>query len=753
VIDETNTRLTIDEFYTRENGQDIGKFIKQLAFESNPPADIASKPNAPILTEDLFEVGVVNEHIINNSDTKQIKKLYSNKKAVKKELDKRQSELFTIRKKLDYGQYKNALERKTYESKAQNISKSVESRLTEFKTLVTSLSENDGVKFASRTYRPKYNVQAFWSEPQPSENDSFTSQIVQYVVHYRYLAKTGEVSKSKSKTIMDNGTEKTGTFSAWNEYKSPIRTKQINSDGVITYTSNDIGDSDAININQVSLPIQTGEDMEVRIKAISNIGQPFVSVESDWSNIVKVEFPDSLDSTQDLSTLELELQKDLRQIEYQQNLDNIGVIQHISDSFYERQKYFAHTSNRIASGFFTAEQNNIPLFDYLVSLTSDVNELKSAIFNVKGLIDITLLSSEGDVYKLHNNGITEIFAGYYTDATETTLGDIITKNFYLNINNSGTTLTTIYSLLPGDPSLDFQTKNVDNQSWFNAPVGFITSDDDNKVLPLGGAQNNNMISYVRSRNVNNNGDLYDTNSWTATIKTDWTGLSGVTIEASGDYIHRTVGGDLERLSFDSLDATIKTELDLIAFSITHPTVANYIANPTVDTTQEVNDLFDSLTLLPPHINTDNIQNGFPSGDSRTTSETSKVLYDIDDKYMVGAKSVGAMVSMSANSKDLLQVTQNLAYAGKELQAGETNALNIPIVFQYRMTDYTNTPRGFNVSGSTSVRNYKISKIIGVDILILGQKHSYDLKFTAEYKPKSLSSKNTPWLNKVDYLSV
>lgn len=735
VIDTNNAKHTIDEFLVIKNGQDIGQFIRRLAIESNTSTAKQQPPAAPTLTSELFEVGVINEHIVNNADAKQVKKLFSNKKSIKRDLDKVQQELFNVKTKLDSGQYKNLQEKRSLEQKSTKLAKNTESKMSEFKMLITSLNENDAVKKASKNFSPKYRIQGFWPETD--------SNIMQYVVQYRYVAKTGEISRSKTKKVLDGNTERTGTFTAWQEIKTKSRVKTIDENGNVVWQSNNIADADQININQVEIPISPGENVEIRIKAISAFGQPFINLESEWSNIVNVEFPESLEAIQDLSTVELELREDLRRVEFDVELENKGVNRHLVDSTYEQNKYFSHSSHSIASGFFTQEQSIISLFELLSTMNTDISQLKSAIFNVKELLQVSLIDSNGAEFTLHKDGITEVFAGYYTEAIGSAgaLGDIITKNYYVKLSNLGTAIAQIYSILPGNPADDFTVtgSTPDNSPYYDVPVGYVVDSNPSRQAPFGLRQFWNMIVYQRKRNFANNADLIDNSSWSFTPLTNFSGEPGHSVNATGNYVHQLP--TLTRFDLDA-SAAAAANANLIGVAKEHPLAAAWIANANGTTAAALNALFTDFTLFDPLLSTNDKASGFQSGTAQTISDPAKVLFDSDDKYLIGAKTVGAHLTLIAQSKNLLQITQNQAFAGKAINPGASNALSIPLIFQYRMTDYTQTPGGFN-NPITNLKTYEISKTIGIDLLILGQIYKYDIRVTAKYTPKSLSLSSIP----------
>ena len=64
--------------------------------------------------------------------------------------------------------------------------------------------------------------------------------------------------------------------------------------GQFSWQVENVENADTININQLDISIQQGESIEIRIKSISEAGYPSNPLESDYSDIVRVDFPQDL---------------------------------------------------------------------------------------------------------------------------------------------------------------------------------------------------------------------------------------------------------------------------------------------------------------------------------------------------------------------------------------------------------------------------------------------------------------------------
>lgn len=124
---------------------------------------------------------------------------------------------------------------------------------------------------------------------------------------------------------------------------------------------------------------------------------------------------------------------------------------------------------------------------------------------------------------------------------------------------------------------------------------------------------------------------------------------------------------------------------------------------------------------------------------------SKVAFVEYDQYLLGPKSCGSYLFLNPNTHGDVVVDGSGFDAIKTVQFGGANAINIPITYQYRMTDYF----GFGTSGLGKIggslnaspnANVEYSKTIGIDIYTNPketQRFSFDLEVTARYRSNSI----------------
>ena len=97
--------------------------------------------------------------------------------------------------------------------------------------------------------------------------------------------------------------------------------------------------------------------------------------------------------------------------------------------------------------------------------------------------------------------------------------------------------------------------------------------------------------------------------------------------------------------------------------------------------------------------------------------THKIGYEDKDRYATGENTCNSYLFLSPVNHNEIQVDGDTLESSKSLKEGET--LKVPIIYQFRMTDYNgyifgNSKKKLKES-STIVKNTKYANIIGIDI--------------------------------------
>ena len=114
----------------------------------------------------------------------------------------------------------------------------------------------------------------------------------------------------------------------------------------------------------------------------------------------------------------------------------------------------------------------------------------------------------------------------------------------------------------------------------------------------------------------------------------------------------------------------------------------------------------------------------------------KLGFQPNDEYLIGKYTCGAYLYMFPNSHAEISVEGNHpALSTKSIEVGSSNAINIPVLFQYRASDILGNVGGWRTSGS--LNNIKYSKKIGIDIIVKdASPFSFDIEISAQYKKET-----------------
>ena len=140
--------------------------------------------------------------------------------------------------------------------------------------------------------KPKYRDRGFWEIPDSKISPSSGEQkIIRFKIRYRYLSDSGNTNRESEMTYGSGTGVKTGKFSNWTEVYSNTRERVKTRTGY-EWAAVDTSDPDAVNINQLDIPIQNGEQVEIQVKSISEAGWPANPLESEWSQPIVISFND-----------------------------------------------------------------------------------------------------------------------------------------------------------------------------------------------------------------------------------------------------------------------------------------------------------------------------------------------------------------------------------------------------------------------------------------------------------------------------
>jgi hypothetical protein len=190
-------------------------------------------------------------------------------------------------------------------------------------------------------------------------------------------------------------------------FKTDARKRTLDkATGLYTWQIEDVENADTPNINQLDIPISVDERVEIRVKSISEVGWPESPVESDWSEILTIQFPDDLNNVlNDNDFILKEASKEELRVSMETELSARGLDEHLSETSVVNNKTFHHSSEKIISGFKDENGVILDLFEYLTKLETRVRTLEERIKRVKGELEVVIVRSNQE-FVVGNNSET-----------------------------------------------------------------------------------------------------------------------------------------------------------------------------------------------------------------------------------------------------------------------------------------------------------------------------------------------------------
>jgi hypothetical protein len=476
--------LTMEQFYT-DYVYDYGTVLKDLVAKKTPNA-LAGTPLAPTLNLSNFKVVQINKHLTDTPDSNLIKQKHNYQLTLKSEIQQIQDAIVDKNAKSKFVKYKSESDKKQVMLEIEELTRKKDSKSKLLGTTtqeIIQLSNNPKINV-----KPKFRVRGFWTVPSAVVTRGTRPQeIVQFRVQYRYVSKDG--TESPIETFKVDNTQSKAAFSNWNEFKTDARKRTYNP-GTSEYTweIEDVENADTPNINQIDLDIQSNEKIEMRIKSISEVGWPESPTESDWSEILTVEFPDDLNNVLNESDfiLKAATSEDLK-IKMNQELSSKGLDDHLADTIVVNNLTFHHESNKILSGFKDENGVALDLYTYLKSLQERILTLEEKIKRVKGELEIVILRNNQEftvangsetTFNIECEDYLDSYTGSGIPSGRVYANNIyVIKDFVIKVRNKST--SSPLGLLSNRTYLQnpsFYNTGAPQTFWVNDQDELITSD-------------------------------------------------------------------------------------------------------------------------------------------------------------------------------------------------------------------------------------------------------------------------------------
>ena len=451
----------LETFY-QKNVVDFGNIILSYSKVYYPRIVDGIKPDAPVLRYDGeddcasdFKIVQINKQLEEGTEANTFRKLIADKENALSQINNNNKLVEEQKELIQTTKFATTTEKLNAQNKLAEYVKNQGTYTALYNSIINQIKSQYAATYMEK---PKYRVRGFWSIPSPKiSKSSGPQQIIQFKVRYRYLSESGVANKEEEFTYLDGTTNATGRFSNWNEVLTPMRRRVKGSDGTYSWEKVNTADPEQININQLDLPIQNGEQIEIQIKSISEAGFPTNPMESDWSEPVIIAFSDFPElQGDDISEIIAQNRVDASVANVVENITGNSYA-HMASSFYTNDKYFAHNAESITSGFLSPEQTPITLYDKLYDLQNQISAISEQIERMNATLEVKLIDGEDNtnVFTLNEGGTTYIYAGNYIDDKSKVdenkrNGAIITKTYYIDISSDLQSGLELLSKIPGD---------------------------------------------------------------------------------------------------------------------------------------------------------------------------------------------------------------------------------------------------------------------------------------------------------------
>ena len=473
----------------------------------------------------------------------------------------------------------------------------------------------------------KFRIRGFWDIPNPVYgNGTRPQEVIQFIIEWRYLSIDGKETPVETISV-DGDNQKTASFSNWTRYVSPVRSRIFDATtGDYFWANENIADPDKVNINQVDIPITYNERVEIRVKSVSEVGWPDSPVESDWSTVLAVDFPEELSNNiEQTQAIITDTNKEDIRASIESDLESKGLYKHISETTIVNNKDYFHNSASILSGFKDENGIILDLFEYLNRLEQRIKFLEDEGRRVKGELQV-IIYRNSEIYEVKNGSEISFVVECedYLQAYQQT--GVASGRVYEN---------KIYAIK------DFLIK-IKNQIP-NSPLGLLSN-----------------RTYIN----NPNSDVYRSDSPQIFWVNDKNEL--IYSNLTGQTKTQTDNQFIWSVNYDSLNQVQVTKL---SDNIGNGFIAsNSNSITTILSSTEFNLGYGENTIL-----------SFV-GNNNSLLDVSKWI----DNTISVSSTTKLLTSVHPSTPRLQNITENNAAKKRELEFGESNDINIPINIYFKM---------------------------------------------------------------------
>lgn len=477
--DSRGTVWTYREYYD-SFVNNVGDTLANLTkvFNNNifqMPYDKISKllKEKPALTKDSLKVLELNTHLKDNTGVEELVKYDADKTNTKDEIKTIQNQIDDLRSQIKNGKFTGEISgRADAETRLSQLENDLDNKNSQLVDLINTISKTTNNNDLSAS-NIKYRIRGFYNVNDIEEKTGH--KVIRIIVQYQYASKsTNMTGGARAITTKDGNIDY--LISDWTTMESPYLCKktQIKSVGyplekyttasgkiynnVTTYRTNVVVDYPTSNMNQnepsfnqIDIPINAGEIVNIRVRVQYEDGYPFFETLSDWSNTISIPFPTEYETAKPLLTIIEENISDADKYRFIGAMEEYNVIEHVRDEVVtEEGATFFHKCEHVTSGFYTSERRDIPLRDKLQEMDALLNTLENEIYGVQANELKVTLSDQRSTIELKRDSITSFVApGYdWSNGKRDTYGNA-QRIINLTLTNTSNYNINLYSMFPG----------------------------------------------------------------------------------------------------------------------------------------------------------------------------------------------------------------------------------------------------------------------------------------------------------------
>lgn len=454
-IQSLGAELTLAQYY-QGFISDFSLLFTEYSREKKIPASIGVIPTAPTLSAAQFVVSQDNEHIKQDVDVNNVKAQIASLATIKTQIETKDTAINLLRIEINTNSTLTAAAKaqKTLELKTRTDERTTLS--TQYSSIISTITT--AISTVPALIKPPvYSVKGMWAIPaaSPSPDGYGLQEIVQFKVSYRVLSSSGQAAVANQISIQNaDGSISVGSFSPSKEVLTKARSKEYNTaTGFYQWTVENIVDPNIVNCNQIEIPIGKGETLEIKIKSLSEAGWPDSPVESVFSNIITIPFPENLEVVEDASVISQRIFAEEAKINFKNELTAQGLDLHLGTAFSSADKYYAHRAEDIASGFFSTGGGIVNLFSKLQTISNTIESIQTSLASGTGQLKVSILDGANNQITVNNGQTIELNAGNYKDQIKNgnsfDHGSIIVRQYTIQLENTSQTGLQLISALNG----------------------------------------------------------------------------------------------------------------------------------------------------------------------------------------------------------------------------------------------------------------------------------------------------------------